>query len=224
MLEICNTKVKAHEAYNTILKDVNIFQKNIEYDYLFKLLLVGNSGVGKSRILFRFTDDIFPESYAPTIGIDFKTRTIKVDGKNVKLQIWDTAGQERFNAIQSTYYRGAHGVIIVYDITDVDYLNNIKHLVSEIDKYAIPNIKKILVGNKSDLESERVATTEEVQNYADTSGIQFIETSAKNNVNVENVFLNISEEIIKVNINQDPKINNGMINLTSQKPVKKSCC
>jgi Ras-related protein Rab-1A len=224
MLEICNTKVKAHEAYNTILKDVNIFQKNIEYDYLFKLLLVGNSGVGKSSILFRFTDDIFPESYAPTIGIDFKTRTIKVDGKNVKLQIWDTAGQERFNAIQSTYYRGAHGVIIVYDITDVDYLNNIKHLVSEIDKYAIPNIKKILVGNKSDLESERVATTEEVQNYADTSGIQFIETSAKNNVNVENVFLNISEEIIKVNINQDPKINNGMINLTSQKPVKKSCC
>merc|ERR1711966_349389 len=95
-----------------------------DYDYLFKLLLIGDSGVGKSCLLLRFADDKWTDSYISTIGVDFKIRTIELDGKTIKLQIWDTAGQERFRTISSTYYRGAHGIIVVYDITDNESFNN----------------------------------------------------------------------------------------------------
>ncbi|KAK0832473.1 ras GTPase, partial [Friedmanniomyces endolithicus] len=98
----------------------------LRYDYLFKLLLIGDSGVGKSCLLLRFADDTYTESYISTIGVDFKIRTIELDGKTVKLQIWDTAGQERFRTITSSYYRGAHGICVVYDVTDMDSFNNVK--------------------------------------------------------------------------------------------------
>merc|ERR1712099_175272 len=122
-----------------------------EYDYLFKLLLIGDSGVGKSCLLLRFADDKWTDSYISTIGVDFKIRTIELDGKTIKLQIWDTAGQERFRTISSTYYRGAHGIIVVYDITNLDSFNNVRRWLTEIDKYARENVNKLLVGNKADL-------------------------------------------------------------------------
>jgi len=125
---------------------------NTEYDYLFKLLLIGDSGVGKSCMLLRFADDTYTESYISTIGVDFKIRTISLDGKTIKLQIWDTAGQERFRTISSTYYRGAHGIIVVYDITNHESFANVKRWLTEIDKYARENVNKLLVGNKSDLD------------------------------------------------------------------------
>jgi Ras-related protein Rab-1A len=168
---------------------------NPEYDYLFKLLLIGDSGVGKSCLLLRFADDTYTESYISTIGVDFKIRTIELDGKTIKLQIWDTAGQERFRTITSSYYRGAHGIIVVYDITDQESFNNVKQWLQEIDRYACENVNKLLVGNKSDLTSKRAVETTAAKEYADQLGIPFLETSAKSATNVEQAFLTMAAEI-----------------------------
>merc|ERR1712196_737176 len=122
-----------------------------EYDYLFKLLLIGDSGVGKSCLLLRFADDTYTETYISTIGVDFKIRSIEIDGKVIKLQIWDTAGQERFRTITSSYYRGAHGIIVVYDITDEDSFTAVARWITEIERFAGQDVNKMMVGNKADL-------------------------------------------------------------------------
>ncbi|KAI8983733.1 small GTP-binding protein [Pilobolus umbonatus] len=168
---------------------------NTEYDYLFKLLLIGDSGVGKSCLLLRFADDSYTESYISTIGVDFKIRTIELDGRTVKLQIWDTAGQERFRTITSSYYRGAHGIIIVYDVTNHDSFNNIKQWMGEVTRYASENVNRLLIGNKSDLTSKRKVEYEEAKEYADTHLVPFLETSAKNASNVEKAFLEMTRLI-----------------------------
>jgi len=168
---------------------------NPEYDYLFKLLLIGDSGVGKSCLLLRFADDTYTESYISTIGVDFKIRTIELYGKTIKLQIWDTAGQERFRTITSSYYRGAHGIIVVYDVTDQESFNNVKQWLHEIDRYACENVNKLLVGNKSDLTSKRVVSFDAAKEFADNLGIEFLETSAKNSTNVEQAFMTMAAQI-----------------------------
>jgi len=170
---------------------------NCEYDFLFKLLVIGDSGVGKSCLLRRFADNQYTESYISTIGVDFKIRTIKLDGKQIKLQIWDTAGQERFRTITSSYYRGAHGIIVVYDCTEPDTFDNVKHWLNEIDKYACDNVCKLLVGNKVDLAEKKVVSTEDAASQAEQLGIPFIETSAKESENVERAFLLMAQEIKK---------------------------
>lgn len=176
-----------------------------EYDYLFKLLLIGDSGVGKSCLLLRFADDTYTESYISTIGVDFKIRTIELDGKTIKLQIWDTAGQERFRTITSSYYRGAHGIIIVYDVTDMETFNNVKTWLSEIEKYATDSVNKLLVGNKCDLVVKKAVDYNTAKDYADTLAIPFLETSAKNATNVEQAFMTMSAEIKKrIQSNPDP--------------------
>jgi len=162
---------------------------------LFKLLLIGDSGVGKSCLLLRFADDTYTESYISTIGVDFKIRTIDLDGKTVKLQIWDTAGQERFRTITSSYYRGAHGIIIVYDISDRESFDNVKQWLSEIDRYACENVNKLLVGNKCDMDSKRQVDFEEAKAFADERGIPFLETSAKDSTNVEKAFIQMASDI-----------------------------
>ncbi|KAL8025639.1 putative small GTP-binding protein [Plasmopara halstedii] len=166
-------------------------------DYLFKLLLIGDSGVGKSCLLLRFADDTYTESYISTIGVDFKIRTIELDGKTIKLQIWDTAGQERFRTITSSYYRGAHGIIVVYDVTDQESFNNVKQWLHEIDRYACENVNKLLVGNKSDLTAKRVVSTDAAKEFAESLGIEFLETSAKNAANVEKAFMMMAAQIKK---------------------------
>jgi Ras-related protein Rab-1A len=166
-----------------------------EYDYLFKLLLIGDSGVGKSCLLLRFADDTYTESYISTIGVDFKIRTIELEGKTVKLQIWDTAGQERFRTITSSYYRGAHGIIVVYDVTDGDTFTNVKQWLQEIDRYASEGVNKLLVGNKSDLTSKKVVEYSVAKEFSDQLSIPFLETSAKNATNVEQAFLTMAKQI-----------------------------
>ncbi|KAF3003065.1 GTP-binding protein of the rab [Curvularia kusanoi] len=165
------------------------------YDYLFKLLLIGDSGVGKSCLLLRFADDTYTESYISTIGVDFKIRTIELDGKTVKLQIWDTAGQERFRTITSSYYRGAHGICVVYDVTDMDSFNNVKQWLQEIDRYATEGVNKLLVGNKSDMADKKVVEYTVAKEFADSLGIPFLETSAKSATNVEQAFLTMARQI-----------------------------
>ncbi|XP_050425595.1 ras-related protein ORAB-1 [Adelges cooleyi] len=166
-----------------------------DYDYLFKLLLIGDSGVGKSCLLLRFADDTYTDSYISTIGVDFKIRTIRLDNKTVKLQIWDTAGQERFRTITSSYYRGAHGIIVVYDCTDMETFTNLKQWLEEISRYACENVNKLLVGNKCDMTDKRAVEEATAKEYADHLKIPFLETSAKNATNVELAFLTMASEI-----------------------------
>merc|ERR1712190_572221 len=124
-----------------------------------------------------------------------KIRTLDLDGKTVKLQIWDTAGQERFRTITSSYYRGAHGIIVVYDVTDKESFNNVKHWMQEIDKYAADGVNKLLVGNKCDLSSKKVVSYDEAKELSDSLSVKFMETSAKNAHNVEQAFQMMAAEI-----------------------------
>lgn len=199
-----------------------------EYDYLFKLLLIGDSGVGKSCLLLRFADDTYTESYISTIGVDFKIRTVELDGKTIKLQIWDTAGQERFRTITSSYYRGAHGIIIVYDITDVESFSNVRQWLFEIDRFASEQVNKLLVGNKSDLTNKRVVTTETAKEFAQTLDIPFLETSAKNSTNVEEAFLTMAAQI-KTRMAAAPAVEANKQNFTlgnnqNMKESSGGCC
>lgn len=171
------------------------FEMNNEYDYLFKLLLIGDSGVGKSCLLLRFADDTYTPDYISTIGVDFKIRTIELDGKTIKLQIWDTAGQERFRTITSSYYRGAHGIIIVYDVTDQESFNNVKSWLQEIDRYATGGVMKLLVGNKADLSEKKVVEYTAAQEFAEALEIPFLETSALSSTNVEQAFYTMTRQI-----------------------------
>ncbi|GBE63083.1 small GTP-binding protein [Babesia ovata] len=159
-----------------------------EYDHLFKIIIIGDSGAGKSSLLLRFADDTYSESYMSTIGVDFKIKTVKIDNATIKLQIWDTAGQERFRTITSTYYRGAHGIITVYDVTSrVSFESVKKTWLTDIEKYSNANITKILIGNKIDLEDQRAVTTDEAREFATQHNMDYIEASAKTAQNVEKV-------------------------------------
>lgn len=168
-----------------------------DYDYLFKLVLIGDSGVGKSCLLLRFADDSFTESYISTIGVDFRFRTVKVGEKYVKLQIWDTAGQERFRTITSAYYRGADGIIMTYDVTNKDSFDHVQDWLQEVNRYANEGTCKLLIGNKSDREDKAVTTTEG-EEFAKKLNMPFLETSAKTAANVEAAFLAMASELIKI--------------------------
>ncbi|XP_060063030.1 uncharacterized protein LOC132543532 [Ylistrum balloti] len=166
-----------------------------DYNYLFKYLLIGDSGVGKSSLLLRFADDVFSETYIYTIGVDFKIRTVSLDNSTVRLQIWDTAGQERFKTITSSFYRGSHGIMLVYDVTDMESFQHVESWIQEVVKYGGSENTLILVGNKSDLTSKRVVTYDMGKKFADKLGISFMETSAKSATNVESLFMTMASEI-----------------------------
>ncbi|PAA90314.1 hypothetical protein BOX15_Mlig001100g1 [Macrostomum lignano] len=168
-----------------------------DYSHLFKLLIIGDSGVGKSSLLVRYTDDTFSGSYITTIGVDFKIKTIEVNGVRVKLQIWDTAGQERFRTITATYYRGAHGIIVVYDVNSAGTFLNVKRWFEEIQQHCPTAVAKVIVGNKNDCPETKVISTPDLKTVADEFNVPFVETSAKDNVNVDLLFNLVTEEILK---------------------------
>lgn len=171
---------------------------NDEYDYLFKVVLIGDSGVGKSNLLSRFTRNEFNLDSKSTIGVEFATRTIQVDSKTIKAQIWDTAGQERYRAITSAYYRGAVGALLVYDITKHSTYENVTRWLKELRDHADANIVIMLVGNKSDLRHLRAVSHDESLQFAEENHLSFIETSALDATNVERAFQNILEEIYRI--------------------------
>jgi Ras-related protein Rab-8A len=167
------------------------------YDYLFKLLLIGDSGVGKTCVLFRFSDDAFNSTFIATIGIDFKIRTIELDDKKIKLQIWDTAGQERFRTITTAYYRGAMGILLVYDITSLKSFENIKTWIRNIEQHASDDVEKMILGNKCDMKDKRVVTHEQGEQLGKEYNVPFMETSAKADINVTEAFTAIARAIKK---------------------------
>ncbi|XP_043576973.1 ras-related protein Rab-11B-like [Chiloscyllium punctatum] len=169
-----------------------------EYDYLFKVVLIGDSGVGKSNLLSRFTRNEFNLESKSTIGVEFATRSIQVDGKTIKAQIWDTAGQERYRAITSAYYRGAVGALLVYDIAKHLTYENVERWLKELRDHGDNNIVIMLVGNKSDLRHLRAVPTDEARAFAEKNCLSFIETSALDSTNVEEAFQNILTEIYRI--------------------------
>jgi Ras-related protein Rab-35 len=166
-------------------------------------------------------------TYITTIGVDFKIRTIEVNGEKVKLQIWDTAGQERFRTITSTYYRGTHGVIVVYDVTNADSFVNVKRWLQEIDQNC-DVVNRILVGNKNDSPEKKVVATEDAQKFGQQIGIELYETSAKENINVEEVFYAITRLVLKTK--RETTKEGGAsrdtirVNKSTNKDKKKGCC
>jgi Ras-related protein Rab-11A len=169
-----------------------------EYDYLFKIVLIGDSGVGKSNLLSRFTRNEFNLESKSTIGVEFATKSIQAEGKTIKAQIWDTAGQERYRAITSAYYRGAVGALLVYDISKHGTFENVERWLKELRDHAEANIVVMLVGNKSDLRHLRAVETDEAMAFSEQHNLAFIETSALDASGVDTAFQRILTEIYRL--------------------------
>ncbi|XP_040003577.1 ras-related protein Rab-19-like [Xiphias gladius] len=210
------------------------------FDFLFKIILIGDSNVGKTCVVQNFKSGIFAERQQNTIGVDFTVRTVDIEGKKVKMQVWDTAGQERFRTITQSYYRSAHGAMITYDITRHSTFDSVTHWIKELELYGAANVVLVLIGNKCDLEQERQVKFEEACKLAKERGIlAALETSAKESKNVEEAFMMTARELLfrnGLNVQQGdlestPRVLlrgnsrpvNGVVAAYTP-PEKKSCC
>ena len=189
-----------------------------EYDMMFKILLLGDSGVGKSSLLLRYTKNQFNQDIRSTIGVEFGVKYLKVDNIQLKIQIWDTAGMERYRALTSSYYKGAKGVIVVYDVCRKKSFENVDRWISDFKSKAEEDAVILLIGNKSDLINQREVNTEEAIDKSQKIKLAFMETSAKNNENVHKAFLTLIKEIIKIYREK----NSEFINDIEEKNKKKS--
>lgn len=189
-----------------------------------KISILGDSGIGKSCIICRFIDNIFDDYSLPTIGVEFFSKKILVDDELYKMHIFDLAGQERFKSIVTSYYRQNHGIILAFDITNRESFNNLKRWIVEIDKYSDPFVSIILIGTKLDLEKDRKITYEEAKKYADELKINYYEVSSKDNINIENIFIDIVRQI-KIILKISEKIENeNKIKLQKNFRKLKYCC
>jgi len=190
------------------------------YDYIFKVLLLGDSSVGKTCFLLRYSDDTFVENHISTIGLDYRLKMINLsDDKIIKMQIWDTAGQDRFRAITKNYYKGAHGIILMFDITSTISFNNIKNWLMQIKENTSDKIQIVLVGNKIDAFNRRVVSNEEAEKVAKEYNLSYFETSAKENTNVQETFSFLTKEIYAT-----AEKSSGGHGLKSIKKKGSSCC
>jgi Ras-related protein Rab-8A len=208
------------------------------FDLQIKLLMIGDSGVGKTCLLLRYANDSFSPTFITTIGIDFKIKTVCLDNTVVKLQIWDTAGQERFRTITTSYFRGAQGILLVYDVCDRGSFENISNWIGQIEQHADINVTKVLIGNKCDADPSKIQVTEaEGQALADQYGIKFFLTSAKNNLNVTEAFESVARDVMNRVMSMQkpggaagaksdaPQAGGGGVALNKeQKPAAGGCC
>jgi Ras-related protein Rab-1A len=196
----------------------------VDYN-LYKILLLGDCSSGKTSLIYRLTYNNFLEYYVSTIGIDFNIKSLVVNDKKVKLQLWDSCGQERFNALTRSYYRNTDAFIICYDISSNKSFENAKFWIKEVEKYVVDRpVIKILVGTKSDLDESRNIKYEDGKKYAESLGMNFIETSSKNNTNIKELFDDLSSELLE-------KISDGNTITMRRKPLfleneneSKNCC
>ena len=209
---------------------------NDNYEYIFKIIIIGNSNVGKTSIINRFTDKEFKDKHLATLGCDFHMKTIMINEKMIKIQIWDTAGMEKYQSITKSYYRGAQACLIVFDITNRESFESIDNWIENFNKFSNPNIQKIilLIGNKCDLGIDRKISYEEAENYSRVNNLLYYETSAKDDINIHEVFQFLGSQLLKINSGNKTNIinheiqGNNMDNYTKiifpEIKIKKSCC
>ncbi len=204
-----------------------------DYDYSFKIIIIGESGVGKSGIFSRFTRNYFDLDTKATLGVEFFSKSLKIKGKSIKAQVWDTAGQERFRALTKSYYKGAAGVLLVFDITNRDSFKNLDKWIEEVREHGEKDHVSILIGNKCDLESQRAISTQEAMDLAKEYGLVYIETSAKENKNVADAFEKLMMHLFEKNDNENSVVlkKQGktldidiMQDTLAAKKNKKKCC
>ena len=198
-----------------------MISKTKDYDYIFKIVLIGDTCVGKSCILVRFSDDVFSENYVTTIGVDFRFKTMIVKNKITKIQIWDTAGQERYRSITTAYYRGAAAIIICCDSTNKDSFYNLNNWIDEIAKYTDKDVDKLILMNKCDLVEDRVIDKSEMNKFEKENGIKIMEVSAKTGDGIDKAFEYIIQKLIE---NNEKKNSNTLTLQGGNNNNKQGCC
>ncbi|KFM79160.1 ras-related protein Rab-8A-like [Stegodyphus dumicola] len=167
----------------------------VDFVATYKILVLGDSNVGKTCIVHRFCDETYYDTYISTIGIDFKQKIVNLDGMPIKLQIWDTAGQERFRTLTTAYYRGAMGILVMYDVTNMDSFNHLSYWFRNVEENASPDVVKVLVGNKCDSSNLRVVDTDQGRKIAESCDVPFFECSCKEDVNIDEIFMTVARMI-----------------------------
>lgn len=195
---------------------------------LAKIIIIGDAGVGKTCLLLRYCDDNFLTSHLPTIGIDFKMKTVQIDNKTVRMQVWDTAGQERFKTITQTYFKSAQGVVLAYAVNDRDSFKNLDDWITQVRKFTTPDVSIVLVGNKSDM-PDRAVSYDEGKALADANSFHFFETSTKDDMNIKPLFSAMLNDIIKkaeTNMKKDPSRVDANLTLAAfrQNESPSKCC